>query len=302
MSVGSSFDAHAKSFLHEALIGKDPRFELNTIFESQVEPHNRDWALPAGAYCFEMYKRSGALTDLMTELGTAVGQPRFEFAIKGTVEGKREGLVTVEAGVPLLGKPDIFFINKEGAHVTYDWKVNGFCAARMTSPKQGYVKVRDSWKTDGTNPFAPGRYFPPSKNVNQPHKDALLMTWKGIQINVNCYLEQTDRGWADQLATYSWLLGEPIGSECVIGIDQLCCVPQVDTTYPLVRVASHRTRISELYQQDVLRRYQQAWARINSGYFFSELTREESDKQCAMLDANTMNGDTFDQLTRLGVD
>jgi hypothetical protein len=70
MSIGSSFDAYAKSWLHENLFGKgnDPRFEFQALFEAQVEPHNRDWALQNGQYVFEQYKQSGALSDLLGEL------------------------------------------------------------------------------------------------------------------------------------------------------------------------------------------------------------------------------------------
>src|SRR4051812_14365124 len=70
MSVGSSFDAHAKSYLHQNLFGKghDPKFDLKNLFEAQVEPQNRDWALAAGQHAFDVYKRSGALADLMLDL------------------------------------------------------------------------------------------------------------------------------------------------------------------------------------------------------------------------------------------
>ena len=50
MAVGAAFDAYAKSALHERLFGKgaDSQFEFQTIFEAQVESHNRDFALEAG--------------------------------------------------------------------------------------------------------------------------------------------------------------------------------------------------------------------------------------------------------------
>src|SRR5690606_5730332 len=46
-SVGSAFDAFVKAAFHEALFGKghDPIYEFEALFETQVEPHNRDWAL-----------------------------------------------------------------------------------------------------------------------------------------------------------------------------------------------------------------------------------------------------------------
>ena len=61
MSVGGSFDAYAKSALHERLFGKGaaPQFEFQTIFENQVEPHNRDFALEAGKYIFDCYVLTG---------------------------------------------------------------------------------------------------------------------------------------------------------------------------------------------------------------------------------------------------
>src|SRR4051812_28236093 len=70
MAIGSAFDAYVKSFLVEALFGKnhDPKFNLLTIFEAQVEPQNRDYCFEAGKYLFDCYKKCGALSDLMLEL------------------------------------------------------------------------------------------------------------------------------------------------------------------------------------------------------------------------------------------
>ena len=55
MSIGSAFDAFAKNFLHQALfgVGNDPRFDLETLFQAQVEPQNRDWAWKNGAEAFK---------------------------------------------------------------------------------------------------------------------------------------------------------------------------------------------------------------------------------------------------------
>src|SRR5579872_3823999 len=52
-SVGSSFDARVKSELSIVLGIAGNKFE--DLFEAQVEPQNRDWALPAGQYVFEQY-------------------------------------------------------------------------------------------------------------------------------------------------------------------------------------------------------------------------------------------------------
>jgi len=203
MSIGSAFDAYVKSYLYNNLFGNDGngRFDLRTIFEEQVEEHNRDWAWEHGKLVFDQYKAAGCLADLMLELNQAVGKPRFEFSIQDTVE-------TDIGGIPLLGKPDVFFINSEGARVVYDWKVNGYCANRITSPMKGYVKLRTKRSDDKYN--------------YKQHPRCVATTFKGIMINAAMFLEEGNRGWADQLTVYSWLLGEPIGSEQVIyAIDQI---------------------------------------------------------------------------------
>lgn len=255
MSVGSAFDSFVKSYLYEKLVGQNAEYEKQAIFEAQVEEHNRDWAQEAGQTVFDAYKSSGALVDLMTELKTSINEPRFEFSVQGTIDGTL-------CSVPLLGKPDIFFMNDRGARVIFDWKVNGYCSGRLTSPKKGYVKVRGNCRNNGL-----------------PHKDCYPELYKGIRINKHEYIENVDKDWAAQLSIYSWLLGEEPGSlDLVIGIDQICG-PKDN-----IRVASHRLRASSEYQLDLLFRLQKAWECIDSGYIFTDLSREESDKKCAHLD------------------
>jgi len=117
MAVGSAFDAYVKAHLEKCLFGKELFEEL---FESQVEEHNRDWAREAGKHVFDAYRVSGALKDLLIELQQSKEPPVFEGTINEEVNG-----------VPLLGKPDVFFINKYDAHIIFDWKVNRQC--RKTS-------------------------------------------------------------------------------------------------------------------------------------------------------------------------
>ena len=85
MSVGGSFDAYAKSALHEQLFGKGaaPQFEFQTIFENQVEPHNRDFAIEAGKYIFDCYVLTGAFEELLAMLEKSKEPPRFEFEVRG---------------------------------------------------------------------------------------------------------------------------------------------------------------------------------------------------------------------------
>lgn len=256
MSVGSAFDAYAKAFLHGRLFGhgNDSAYKFETLFENQVELHNRDFALVAGAKCWEVYKASGALHDLILELNTAASPPRFEFEVKNTIRWDTGYVV-------LLGRPDVFFINDQGAEVVYDWKVNGYMSS--ASPTKGFVKSRPDMVA---------------------HKDAVPMMFKGIRINAAQPLETCSEEWAAQLATYAWLLGVPVGStDWVAGIDQLACDPK------RIRTVSHRSKVSSEYQKGLFADYVEVWRRATSGHFFAHLTKEESDFRCSSLDQQAID-------------
>jgi hypothetical protein len=275
MSVGSAFDAFAKSYLHENLFGKghDPRFELMAIFEAQVESQNRDWAYEAGQYCFEIYKKSGALSDFMLDLQKSVGQPRFELEVRGVVNNQRDGLSKPFGEVVFLGKPDVFYTNSHGAQVILDWKVNGYCT--QASPMQGYVRIRE-----------------PGKNKGH-HRDAFLMSHKGVMINVAGCLENWNADWARQLTIYAWLCGEEIGGDFIVAIDQLACKSQ-EPAKPAIRVAEHRTRVKKEFQQSVFAKAQECWEIIHSDHIFRDMTKEESQARCDVLDGmkDALKGDS----------
>jgi len=264
MAIGSSFDAYVKSALHEALNGKgsDPQYEFDAIFCDQVEPHNRDWAREHGLYVFDCYKKTGAYDELLQVLSSSIYAPQFEFKVTGLIEG-----------VPLLGKPDLQFVHKDGAHVILDWKVSGYCSKTATSPCKNYRLVRDGWDES---------VAPPSRGSNKAHKDYKPLDWKGVEIH-NGWLEDANHDWADQLAIYSWMLGEAVGDENVIVyIDQIVAKPT--GKLPLLRIANHRARISAIHQQNLLARLQSFWKSITSGYIFLELSREDNDARCTMLE------------------
>lgn len=290
MSVGSAFDAYVKSYLHHALFGENHKdsnkFQLQSLFESQVESHNRDWALVAGRYVFWCYKESGALSDLMLELNGAVDDPSFEFEVKGEVKGYREGVTMDVEGMVLLGKPDIRFVNREGLHCIFDWKVNGYCGKANTSPKPGYVRCRE--------------WTPAGWAQRGCHKDAFPQVYRGILTNPHKYLETVDRDWATQNCTYGWLLGEAVGAEFLSGIDQVCGNGTKSTpeSFPVLRIASHRCRVSESFQFETLARFQNLWKRIRSGHFFQDLSKGESDAKCQELDRRAwliVHGEGTDQ-------
>ncbi len=259
MSVGSAFDAYVKSYLSEKFLGKRPEFEFQTLFEAQVEPHNRDRALVDGKSCYDQYRQLGALADVMLDMEGCIGPPRFETDIVGFVSG------TV-GSVPFRGKPDIFFLSRTGARVIFDWKVNGFYAARGHSPKAGYVRIRTNDKHNGSF-----------------HRECFLATHEGIRISASHPLETVDPDWAAQLSVYAWLLGEPVGGKYIVAIDQLACKMEYDQSRS-IRVAQHRALVTQEFQEKVFKVASIAWQAIKTGHIFFELTREESDQRCAMLD------------------
>lgn len=257
MAAGAAFDAFVKSYLYQKLIGQSAKYELAAIFEAQVEEHNRDWASMAGRHIFEEYKKTGSLVSLLAEMENRIGDPRFEFTVQENVQG-----------VELLGKPDIFFVSKTGARVIYDWKVNGYCSKSNTSPAKGYIRL---------NPGA------------KMHRDCTLFEYKGILINAQMYLEDVNKSWADQLAIYSWIMGEDIGSkDTVFGIDQVC------GPATKLRFASHRLRISPEYQVNLFQMIKQIWDQIQNDHYFLDLSVEESRARCALIAQEDNSG--FDYL------
>jgi hypothetical protein len=278
MSVGSAFDAYVKSYIVDNLYGKGakPEFERDSLFEEQVEEHNWDWARGAGNYAFNAYKQSGMLADLMLELEQATEDPRFEFTVEGNVV--HEDMID---GIPLLGKPDIWFKSKGGANIIYDWKVNGFCGKSATSPKKGYMMCRDGWDHE---------LLKPSRNEGAPHKDFIGKVVGGVTINTAYPFEKVDTTWANQTCIYQWVMGATVGDENIVGIDQIVAKP-MGGEYPMLRVAAHRGIVSKEYQYELYGEIRHVWDTIHDvecegGYphVFTDMTRAENDLKCEMLD------------------
>lgn len=258
-AAGSSFDAHVKSSLGG--------FGLDELFEAQVEPQNREWARRVGHHLYSEYVKSGALDKLCALLNRSSTQPRFEFSIEAEV-----------GGVPLLGKPDCQFdlpVVGCPVHCILDWKVNGANSKSAVSPYKFYADCG-----------------------GKPHKGFRPVDYFGLTIHDGC-LSETNSDWADQLAIYAWLLGNPVGSEFIVLIDQLVCKPT--DGLPIVRVAQHRTRISKEWQEKLLVRVQNAWHAIDTGHIFN-LSREDSDAKCQQLDLESLamvgDGDWSDFFAR----
>ncbi len=262
MAVGSAFDARVKSWLVGRLIGNDPRFEFETIFEAQVEPQNRDEARRAGDEVFRFYTQYGALADLLLDLEGCIGKPRFEASIEAPITSQLE-----IGAIPFLGKPDIYFITKKGARVIFDWKVNGYYSNHNISPKPGYVRQRTG---------------EPKTNGKQ-HDKAMVMDFQGVKIAATHPLDTVDKSWAAQLSIYAWLLGEAIGAQFITAIDQIA-VGRDALQNRMFRIAQHRSVVNEKFQQEVFSRAHKAWEIIKSGHIFDELPRDVSDRQCRQLD------------------
>lgn len=287
MSVGAAFDAHVKSYYYDLLFGKgtNSEFAFETIFENQVEPHNRDWAQHAGQHAFDSYKASGACIDLLMELRKAKAEPRFEFTLE-----KRMWVGEPECpnGVNILGKPDVYFLNYCSCPIVLDWKVNGYCSKYNKSPAKGFVKVRDGWDS---------LLAKASRGANGQHKNALVVKENGVKINIATTMEHVDIKWAQQLSTYAWLMGARVGEQFVCAIDQLCCKQNGSETFktaagksievpvPLIRVAEHRCTISPEFQQSVKTKFINLWNIIEDGtHIFRDMTLEQSQERCVALD------------------
>ena len=236
MSVGSAFDAYVKAYLYEEIFGiKDSEFAFEKLFPDQVEEHNRDFALSAGAICMEAYRCSGVLADLLLMLQKSFTEPKFEITISDTVSCNL-------VGVPLLGKPDLLFHLETEEGVTpiiLDWKVNGYCS--KASPNKGYVVVRDGWVGAGA--------------ASKHHKDCIPMVKNGVMVNIAEPFDFYAPQWAGQLSTYFWLEGEPVGTQAICIIHQLACNKEKGQ----IRIADLRGSISREFQEELFNDYVACW-------------------------------------------
>ena len=261
MAIGSAFDAFVKNYIMGALVGSagiPPEFQIENIFEAQVEPQNRDWALSHGERLFEAYRASGALANLMLELSAATELPRFEFTVECRVAH-----ACCAGGIPLLGKPDAYCKLSDERGLIIDWKVNGYCSGSSPSPKPGYVRLLPSGKQ---------------------HKNAQCSRVSGIDCNIASTFETVDESWAAQTCIYLWVLGEPVGTKSLVGIEQLCCAGGEAAT-PL-RVASHRSRIGVQFQAALMDRIATMWTAIQSGTVLSQERALMLDQQAAAYGGN----------------
>ena len=267
MSVGSAFDAFVKSDIASKLgiLG----YDKEELFMEQVETQNRDFAHGAGERCFAAYRDSGALASLMQLIGLATSEVKMEVSLVKQLEG-----------VPLLGKPDLYFEVDSGdgmVPVIVDWKVNGYCSKSGHSPKAGYKALRHS-------PLFTGRE---AKTLE--HKEYVPTRTHGIEHNCGKWFEEVDESWARQLSTYAWILGAPVEGKTIIAIEQLACGPKG------IRCATHMGLASAAFQRATMDGYVELWDRLKREHIFS-VDIEESRKMQHKLDC----GDEADLIPKFG--
>jgi len=269
MSVGSAFDAFVKAYMYKEIFGRvDEKFEFTKLFESQVEEQNRDWALKAGAHVFAAYKKSGSCADLLLEMGHSTTDPVFELGLE----------VTLSHGghdIRLKGYPDLRYTSRTGKWIIRDWKVNGYCGKSATSPKAGFVVIRDGWDPS----------LGASRGANKPHKNAVLEVVDGVRINTAVHIHQVNPTWADQLCMYAWMLGVPVGDQFIAGIEQCVAKPN-GSEFPDLRFARFQSLADPTEQKNLWTRLAHMWVSVQSGYIFNGVAtdRQDSDDRCAALE------------------
>lgn len=256
MAVGSAFDAYVKAELYRRLVkGNDPRMTKESLFEAQVESQARDGGRKAGTDVYNRYCELGGLDDLMTSMQDSIGPPNFEVEVNGTIED-----------VVLMGKPDIHWLDKSGSRVIHDFKVMGYYAKMPISPRAGYIRLLPS---------------------GMAHKDCIHGRFNGHLYNAGRPMNHSSAEWAEQLSMYAWILGEPVGSEYLLTIDQICCKPGAH------RLAQHAALVNPDWQKSFFNRLKRNWTAINQGHFFLHLPFEENLAKCELLRLHTPMDLTF---------
>lgn len=275
MALGSGFDAYVKSYIHTQLGMTEEGYDLEFLFNAQVEPHNRADIHEDAKTVFDNYNRSGALAALMKLLESSK-YVRMEYSILDKIDD-----------IPMNGKPDLKFEDKYGNQVILDWKVNGYYSKSNMSPTKNYVICRDTW-IDDTKINPAGRKH--SRSHNTTHKDCMITFDNNFLIDGSTCLEEIDQKWATQLTIYSWLSGCEVGSHFFVGIDQLVGQPDKQ------RVSSYRMRVSPQFQHEILALCKKIWEIVEDpeSHVFDDLSYEESMIKCRELDDyyKGLEGDT----------
>lgn len=257
MALGSAFDARFKAYLYKELLGDNPEYSFEALFEKQVTEAQRVAVLGDSQFLWDGYVKSGALADFLTEVNAGLTRSiRFEFKMT-------QPITIGDKHVVLHGRPDISFIihHNEPIIVVPDIKVNGYYSKMSPSPIKFYHKARSvngSYKSHSD--YQPGLELP--------------IRYHAGHTLVDCNIE-----WATQLTIYGWLLGAEVGSRFVQGIEQI--VGNGDK----LRYASARFLSPDAaWQHSLYEKCCKIWEIVNSDHFFRELSFDDSRRRCELLD------------------
>lgn len=266
MGVGSAFDAQVKSEIMVRAMGKPliagSTYDFPALFEAQVEHHHRDRCMEISRVLWDTYVACGAFESLWKDIERSPCAPMMEERVEGVI-----------GGVPLLGLPDLVYIDADSLlKVVDDWKILG-SASKIgggASPPQGYKIVRDGWV---------GK---PSPQNGKAHKKHVDLNVDGMTIGKE-YLEDFNLDWADQMSTYAWLLGSKVGAEdFIVRIECGSCRHPVGGMK--VKWSTHLNRVSATHQLSLIKTYKAIWEAIENEHIFSDLTKQESQDRCEVME------------------
>jgi hypothetical protein len=283
MGVGSGFDARVKSEILTRVMGKPllsgSAYDFETLFEKQVEHHHRDRSLALSTEVYDSYVASGAMDALMKDIEKSPSAPMMEERLKGVV-GKST----------LLGLPDLVYIDAiSGFKVICDWKILGSASAKGggASPPQGFQIVRDGWSDGKPSKNNLGSHAKYTDRViaSQPNPFAAwdLPDYKCVVGDVG--LEDFNMDWADQMSTYAWLLGSKVGAQdFIVRIECAACRHPKKIEGMRIKWSTHMNQVSPTHQLGLIKTYNKMTEQIASGHIFDDLTREENDERCEILE------------------
>lgn len=212
MALGSAFDARIKS----RFIGTDFR----ELFDKQVENKSLvDEVLTLSAQAMNHYDSSGAFKYLENALSNA-SFVSFEGDVSGAVDD-----------IAITGKPDLYWKDKDGQCFVLDWKVTGWTAKTIPSPKKLYVRV---WPNGSS------------------HRDVMIRRLGQVEHGLDC-ISEIDKGWATQLLFYGWLC---FGNAPFVGC--------IDAVMPH-KVACYRNRISGEFVRDTVKNLRKMHDEVSKG-------------------------------------
>ena len=187
--------------------GSDPQFAFETIFESQVEPQCRDFAL---------HGRPARLRRLQADRGLRRTACRCCNSPSSRRASSSRSMASLPARRSPASRTAASCWTSAWDRSTASWTGKSAATARKyaTSPSKGYMLCRDGYQSDK-----------PSRSHGTQHTNFLEFNHRGLTINAG-YMEYCNDEYADQLCLYGWLLGEKPGDENVVGmIEEIVAKP-----------------------------------------------------------------------------